>query len=479
MKPGNRKRKFRIFLWGFAILLGFAAYEAISLQIKSIDRLYKKYDVHADYSYSFDNPGVTVFKVPIHGNRVQLPQTNTPWDTAFLKVRIESDFVGNLNEPFMEIASEGLIQRQYFERGASGARYLNLSNFAHIGGGNEISLSGHHIDLKSPEAELLLFRNDPVGDETILIVAPHPDDAEIAAFGLYSQKNVYIVTVTAGDAGEEYILRNRKYPDDARNSILKGRLRAWDSVATPIWGGVSPLHSVNLGYFDGMLKAMYENRSADIPHKSIRTTDLSVFRRYNSSDLISEKSKTSNWGNLVNDLAHILRKIQPKVIVTPHIYLDGHNDHQFSTIALFEALKIARLKSGKIYLYNNHHILTDYFPFGPAHSLISLPPWFDNSLKTRSVYSLGLSPDQQLEKLFALDAHHDLRPVPVINDYSFPWLIRKVKFLFLDFYGNYILHKDYSYLRRAIRSNELFFILTFEDIGAFEKEFLKHSAQPK
>jgi hypothetical protein len=96
----------------------------------------------------------------------------------------------------------------------------------------------------------------------------------------------------------------------------------------------------------------------------------------------------------------------------------------------------------------------------------------------RSIYSLGLSPDQQMEKLFALDAHHDLRPVPVENDYSFLWLIRDVKKRFGYFYEFNIQHKDYSYLRRAIRSNELFFILNFEDIGAFENEFLKHSAQP-
>jgi GlcNAc-PI de-N-acetylase len=470
-----RNIKSRFFIIGLAVFLGFTAYKAISNQKESIDRLYK-YDVHADYIYSLDRPGVSVFKVPIHGNRVQLPNTNAPWDTAFLKIHVKSDWIGKLREPFIEIASDRLIQRQYFERGATGFRYLNLSNYSpvHEGSGGTITLTGHYLDLKKQDTDLYLFRNDPIGDGNILVIAPHPDDAEIAAFGLYSQKNAYIVTITAGDAGMEYILRNRQYPDDASNAILKGKLRVWDSVTTPFWGGVSPLHAVNLGYFNRMLEPMFENQSKDIPHRSIRTTDISVFRRYNISDLIQNKSQTSNWGNLVDDLVYILNKTRPKVIVTPHIYLDNHIDHKLSTIALFEAIGKSNLKKGKIYLYNNHHVLAEYYPFGPAHSIISLPPWFDNSVSFRTICSLPLSSDKQLEKLFALDAQHDLRHVPKISDYGLRWLIGNIKYRFLDFYDYYIHHGDYSYLRRAIRANELFFVIDFGDIDLFEREYLKN-----
>jgi len=470
---GNRRSLY--FIIGICFFLGFAAYEAISFQIESIDRLYK-YDVHRDYTYSFDHSAAAAFKVPVHGNGVQLPHTNAPWDTGFLKIHVKSDWVGRLKEPFIEIASGGLTQRQYFERGASGLRYLNLSNFSpnHVAGGGTITLTGNHMDVEKQEADLYLFRNDPIGDENILVIAPHPDDAEIAAFGLYNNKNAYIVTITAGDAGMEYILRNRKYPDDASNAILKGKLRVWDSITTPLWGGVSPLHAVNLGYFNRMLEPMFENRSKDIPHRSIHTTDISVFRRYNISDLIQNKSQTSNWGNLVNDLVYILNKTRPKVIVTPHIYFDNHKDHKFSTIALFEAIRKSTFKKGKIYLYNNHHVLSEYYPFGPAHSIVSLPPWFDNSLPYRSIHSLGLSREKEMEKLFVLDAQHDLREVPEVNDYSFRWLIRNVKNRFLDFYEFNIQHGDYSYFRRAIRANELFFVIDSVDIEPFEKEYLQN-----
>ena len=469
---GNRRSLY--FIIGICFFLGFAAYAAISFQIESIDRLYK-YDVHRDYTYSFDH-SAAAFKVPVHGNGVQLPHTNAPWDTGFLKIHVKSDWVGRLKEPFIEIASGGLTQRQYFERGASGTRYLNLSNFSKVQGadGGTITLTGHHLDVKEQEADLYLFRNDPIGDANILIIAPHPDDAEIAAFGLYSQKNAYIVTISAGDGGAEYILRNRKFEDSARNAALKGKLRVWDSITTPFWGGVSPLHAVNLGYFDGMLNAMYDNQSASIPHKWIHTTDISVFRRNNLSDLIQDKSKTSNWGNLVNDLVYIVNRTRPKVIVTPHIYLDNHKDHQLSTIALFEAIRKSNWSKGKIYLYNNHHILAEYYPFGPAHSIVSLPPWFDNSVPYRSIYSLGLSSDQQLEKLFALDAQHDLRQVPEVHDYDLRWLIRNVKHRLLDFYEFNIRRENFSSLRRAIRANELFFVIDSVDIEPFEKEYLQN-----
>ena len=39
------------------------------------------------------------------------------------------------------------------------------------------------------------------------------------------------------------------------------------------------------------------------------------------------------------------------VIVTPHIYLDNHKDHQLSSIALFEAIRKSNWGKGKIYLF--------------------------------------------------------------------------------------------------------------------------------
>jgi LmbE family N-acetylglucosaminyl deacetylase len=71
----------------------------------------------------------------------------------------------------------------------------------------------------------------------VLLVAPHPDDAEIGAFGLYSCARSTVLTVSAGD----YV--DGRYADlaadEAGQRDLGGEVRALDSVAVPQWGGSS------------------------------------------------------------------------------------------------------------------------------------------------------------------------------------------------------------------------------------------------
>ena len=38
----------------------------------------------------------------------------------------------------------------------------------------------------------------------MLVIAPHPDDAEIAAYGLYTDTAATVATLTAGDASDRY-----------------------------------------------------------------------------------------------------------------------------------------------------------------------------------------------------------------------------------------------------------------------------------
>ncbi len=59
-----------------------------------------------------------------------------------------------------------------------------------------------------------------------MILAPHADDAELAAFGLYSSaENVSIITLTQGEIEADYYQRlGLSQPQAAQ---LKGRLRSW------------------------------------------------------------------------------------------------------------------------------------------------------------------------------------------------------------------------------------------------------------
>ncbi len=82
-----------------------------------------------------------------------------------------------------------------------------------------------------------------------MVIAPHADDAELAAFGLYSQaREAWIVTLTAGEIETEHY-RRMGLRRNSCGGALKGRLRAWDSQAVPTWGGVPAERCVQLGYF--------------------------------------------------------------------------------------------------------------------------------------------------------------------------------------------------------------------------------------
>jgi hypothetical protein len=46
-----------------------------------------------------------------------------------------------------------------------------------------------------------LFANALDLSRTMLVIAPHPDDAEIAAFGVYAHRHATVASVTTGNAG--------------------------------------------------------------------------------------------------------------------------------------------------------------------------------------------------------------------------------------------------------------------------------------
>jgi LmbE family N-acetylglucosaminyl deacetylase len=316
-------------------------------------------------------------------------------------------------------------------------------------------MEGRHLEWKQQTGELLLFRNAPIATKRILVIAPHPDDAEIAAFGLYAFRDTFIVTTTAGN----YVNGSYQhiYGDLGKQDLLTGELRTWDSITVPMWGGVPPTRSVNLGYFTGTLKTMHSAPRSLVGNKLTETDDVNVFRRWNVTDLLGSRSAVSTWESLVEDLALLIQKVRPEIIVSPHPALDANSDHKFTTIALLDALKKVGDTKCALYLYTNHHVHAEYFPFGPADALVTLPPWFDGRLPFGGVYSQPLDDSRQTEKLFALDAMHDLRPAPR-RFFGQPTmrLIERLGVL-----ASELWHEPfgtYSYYRRAVRPNELFFI---------------------
>jgi len=387
-----------------------------------------------------DANGPIAMTWPAAGDRV--------WDTALLGVRVDVDFEGAA--PFIEIASAGLSDRQYFRPGEIGSRWLNLSFLrGAMSAGTRVSLRAQGVRIAHGAAPLRLFSNGLDLSRRLLVLAPHPDDAEIAAFGVYAHRNATIVTVTTGNAGPRSY--EAVFDDVAEMYHFKGRIRLIDSVTVPWLGGIPPERAFNMGYFDARLAEMYGKPTAVVPEMYGPNTDIGAYLKYNIGSLLPKRSRASTWANLVDDLETVLKKVNPAVILAPHPQLDSHADHQFATVALAEALSRRRQRV-TLLLYTNHADRNRY-PYGPAGTLMSLPPPAAQDVLLDRVYSHPVPADLQRQKLFALEAMHDLRPSP---SRLYQLEIGGDRSNVPETLGSAL--GGVNYLRRAPRSNELFFV---------------------
>lgn len=382
------------------------------------------------------------------------------WDTALLGVQVSVDAASTA--PFVEIAAGSALDRQYFAPGDTGERWLNLTFLRGAMVGTRISLRGDGVTFTAPAAKLRLFDSGADLSKSILVLAPHPDDAEIAAFGLYANRNASVVTVTAGNAGAPTY--EAVFDDLGDLYLFKGRIRVIDSITIPWQGRIPPERAFNMGYFDARLAEMYDKRDAVIPEMYRPNTDINMYRRENVGKLLPLRSRESKWSNLVDDTLALLKKVKPAVIVAPHPQLDTHRDHQFTTVALSEAL--ARWNRPVTLLLYTNHADRNRYPYGPAGTLLSLPPPPPGEVVLDRIYSHPVTPALQRLKLFALESMHDLRFTPT-RQYQ---LARQdARAIAPEKEGP---APDITYLRRGPRSNELFFVYGRDTFASMIKAFL-------
>jgi len=405
------------------------------------------YDPSDDYQYSFSQAEKVQPDWSTDAQSIHASWAKGSYDTALLAINIKHSFKGKFLDPFVTITSGSITRKQYFERSVGGLRYLNISEF--INSGEAITFAYSHCESDVNGSEILLFSNETLDDKKVLIIAPHADDAEIGAFGLYSTEDSAIVTVTAGEIGAAAY--ESAYSNGEQASLQKGRLRSWDSIAIPQWAGLKSDDVIQLGYFCMRLEAMHNAPDEVIASKTAGVNDTRVFREFNTQPLKSDAHGTSSWNSLVADLVECIERIKPDVIVTSHAELDPHPDHYYSTLALQQALAISNSQPANIYFCANHLSSSDMFPFGPVHTLASLWPNTNECVEVGSVVSIPLTIEQQKNKAAALAMMHDLQtPLRWKKKLRFKlqsWLIGRE----LSPYG------EDEYLRIAIRDNELFF----------------------
>jgi len=205
------KRIFLLFLTGLAVAFFYTIYHRYSIY---------NYATSMSYNYDFNTSKAKIIPVSLKNSSLNLKELNISKDdkSVFLELDISSTLAGKILQPYIQVSSKDKAIKNYFELFANGKRYINISSLLK---GDKLTIKTKHCILKSNKAKLVIFKNPSLKDKTILILAPHPDDAEIASFGLYStfSKNTYIVTITAGDAGENSF--KNIYKDDIKSSYLK------------------------------------------------------------------------------------------------------------------------------------------------------------------------------------------------------------------------------------------------------------------
>ena len=159
----------------------------------------------------------------------------------------------------------------------------------------------------------------------------------------------------------------------------------------------------------------------------------------------------------------MLRKVNPQIVVMPDPRLDTHPDHEFTSVALVQAL--AQWQGSPIFLLYTNHTDNNHYPYGPAGTVMSLPPG-GRRISMQKIYSLPTAHALQIRKLFALESMHDLRLSPDEQITCGSATIARRP--------DYPRIPEVDYFRRAPRANELFFVFNKPGVLAAIRDFLAH-----
>jgi len=399
-----------------------------------------------DYAYDF---GEQTRQAPasLNGGLLKADCALQGNETLILELRVESRWLGRFLDPQVELVAGEQTDRQTFERGVDGVRFLNLTGLAAPLQAGALRLRGRHCRLTG-QPRLWITPAVELQKRRVMVIAPHADDAELAAYGLYSQADeTWVVTLTAGEIEAEHYQQMGLAKAEAAR--LKGRLRAWDSIAVPRWAGVAESRCVQLGYFCLQLPAMQAAPDQPVASREADLADIRVFRRFNPFPLPADGDGAPTWHNLLSDLRALLEMARPEVLVMPHPQLDPHPDHICAQAAVLEALQGLAWQPQTLLCYANHLHDNDRWPMGDSGDGVALPPQL-SAAQAWAPCSLVLDLATQRDKAMALGMMHDLQP-------SAPFKRRLRRLLQRWLAGRRPSpYGENEFFRKAVRRHELF-----------------------
>lgn len=348
-----------------------------------------------------------------------------------------------------------ISNNQYFEANQQGIRYLNLTD---VKLDENLSFSYRYCSIGS-EIKLLGFKKPPLIDGPILIIAPHADDAELAAYGLYQEfsENVWITTVNAGHNIQKLSHQYIEGLDDNISDATKrkAKIRAWNSMTTPLLAGVDFERLSYLGYFGITKEDLYKVEDEPRLDKVVGHLPSMTYRKMNTISLPNDSLQKNTGSALIKDLVSLIEQIKPTTILVTHPEIDPHHEHVVAAHATAIAINQASYMPKRILLYVNHLRDNKNFPYGPEHVRTALPPWYtaESVIGSFSCYSHSLNLETQKNKVIALDSMHDLRSKARLEKKLKQWWSKKVLKSGFNYYENH------SYFQTHIKSDELFFVI--------------------
>ena len=390
------------------------------------------------------------------------PHLEATGQTALLSLSVTASFLGRFRAPYVELTGRQGY-RQYFERGATGRRYLNLTPILQLGQSllpRRVRLHGSSIRW-SAEASLLIFPAPLAGTSDVLVLAPHPDDAEIAAFGMYAVHRSWVATITAGEKGTGNLPASMTA---AARSDRAASLRVSESLLIPRLGGVPAHQCANLVLPDGALRLMAREPSKPFRLACETGRRRSALRSENRIPELQAGNAECTWHELIAEIRLLLSLSRPKIVVCPHPIIDKHPDHVYTTVALAQALRDLDGPRPLIFLYVVHTEGVPSYPLGPVESLVGVPPGCLDRWLGDSVYSHMLEPAVQRAKYLAVASTHATRSYEEAEPRLGATMRRFIGGLSALLAGK---NADAtSFLRRAPRPNEMYFVVAGDSLAS-------------